>query len=133
MMIELVFTGLCAGLTSAVANINAEALATRKNQGLILDGQSNMEGHGQIRSLDHLRNHPQYRHLLKKLKAPDRSWAVSNSVFVSWQTYGQPCRHAPLSVGQGATENSVGLELMFGTTVDEKYDTPILLSKTAEG
>ncbi len=99
----------------------------------ILDGQSNMEGHGQIRSLDHLRNHPQYRHLLKKLKAPDRSWAVSNSVFVSWQTYGQSCRHAPLSVGQGATENSVGLELMFGTTVDEKYDTPILLSKTAEG
>ena len=34
MMIELVFTGLCVGLTSAVANINAEALATRKNQGL---------------------------------------------------------------------------------------------------
>ncbi len=103
MMIELVFTSLFVGLTSAVTDINAEARATRKKvKVFILAGQSNMEGHGQIQSLDHLGNHPQYGHLLKKLKALDGSWAVSNNVFVSWQTYGQPRRHAPLSVGQGA-------------------------------
>ena len=134
MMIELVFTSLFVGLTSAVTDINAEALATRKKvKVFILAGQSNMEGHGQIRSLDHLGNHPQYGHLLKKLKALDGSWAVSNNVFVSWQTYGQPRRHAPLSVGQGATEYSVGPELMFGTIMGEKYDMPILLIKTAWG
>ena len=134
MMIELVFTSLFVGLTSAVTDINAEARATRKKvKVFILAGQSNMEGHGQIQSLDHLGNHPQYGHLLKKLKALDSSWAVSNNVFVSWQTYGQPRRHAPLSVGQGATENSVGPELMFGTIMGEEYDMPILLIKTAWG
>lgn len=97
----------------------------------ILAGQSNMEGHGQLRSLNHLSNHPEHGHLLKKLKNPDGSWAVRDDVTIIWKT-----RHeepAPLTVGWGYERSEIGPELMFGTIMGEKYDEHVLLIKTAWG
>jgi hypothetical protein len=34
----------------------------------ILAGQSNMEGHSQVRSLNHLGKHPQYGHFTRETK-----------------------------------------------------------------
>jgi hypothetical protein len=42
--------------------------AGEKVRVFILAGQSNMEGHGRIRNLNHLGNHPQYGYLLNTLK-----------------------------------------------------------------
>jgi len=99
----------------------------------ILAGQSNMEGHGQIRSLPHLGNHPKYGHLLKKLKSPDGKWAVRDDVTISYKAPQRKKRSGPLTVGWGGETHELGPELMFGTIVGDKYDEHVLLIKTAWG
>ena len=49
----------------------------------LLGGQSNLEGHGVLRSLERLGEHPVHGELLKKLKAKDGSWASMPSLIVS--------------------------------------------------
>jgi alpha-galactosidase len=99
----------------------------------ILAGQSNMEGHGQIPSLDHLGDHPKYCYLLKLLKDADGSWAVRHDVTISYRAEQkkEPC--GPLTVGWGASDHEIGPELMFGTIMGEHYQEQVLLVKTAWG
>ena len=59
--------------------------ADRKVKVFILAGQSNMEGHGQIRSLPVLGEHSQYGPLLKKLRNKNGSWAVRDRHVVDEQ------------------------------------------------
>ena len=64
-MLTLILASLVMGLTSIVSNVNNnEPTIGKKVKVFILAGQSNMEGHGQIRSLNHLGQHPQYGYLL---------------------------------------------------------------------
>ena len=105
--------------------------ADKKVKVFILAGQSNMEGHGQVRSLDYLGKHPKYGHLLKKLKNSDGSWEVRKDVTIAWTTKDK--KSGPLTVGWGYGENEIGPELMFGTIMGDKYDEPVLLIKTAWG
>lgn len=99
----------------------------------ILAGQSNMEGHGQIPSLDHLGDHPKYGYLLKLLKDADGSWAVRHDVTISYRAEQrkEPC--GPLTVGWGSSDHEIGPELMFGTIMGEHYQEQVLLIKTAWG
>jgi len=99
----------------------------------ILAGQSNMEGHGQVRSLNHLGEHPKYGWLLGKLKNADGSWAVRDDVTISYKAEHRETDHGPLTVGWGWEPHEIGPELMFGTIMGEKYDEPVLLIKTAWG
>jgi len=115
-------------LTGLASNVRA---AEKKLKVFILAGQSNMEGHGQVRSLDHLGKHPKYGHLLKKLKDSDGSWAVRKDVTIAWTNKDK--KSGPLTVGWGYGQNEIGPELMFGTIMGDKYDEPILLIKTAWG
>ena len=55
------------GMSSAVV----AQLRTLPVKVFILAGQSNMQGHGALRTIDWLGEDPQYGHLLKKLKADD--------------------------------------------------------------
>jgi len=105
--------------------------ADKRVKVFILAGQSNMEGHGQVRSLDILGKHPKYGHLLKKLKNSDGSWAVRKDVTIAWTTKNK--KSGPLTVGWGYGENEIGPELMFGMIMGDKYDEPVLLIKTAWG
>jgi len=116
---------LCAGLA-----VRADA-AGKKVKVFILAGQSNMEGHGQTRSLPVLGEHPQYDHLLKKLQNEDGSWAVRKDVTIAWNV--KQKKHGPLTVGWGREDHEIGPELMFGTIMGEQYDAPVLLIKTAWG
>lgn len=86
--------GLLGISSSAVA-------ADKKVKVFILAGQSNMEGHGQVRSLPHLGNHPKYGHLLKTLKGPDGKWAVRDDVTISYKAEQRKKRSGPLTVGWG--------------------------------
>ena len=49
----------------------------------ILAGQSNMEGHAGVQTLDRLGEHPTHGYLLKKIKKEDGSFVVRDDVFVS--------------------------------------------------
>ena len=102
----------------------------------ILAGQSNMEGHGGIRTLDELGAHPTLGHLLKKIKKADGSFVVRDDVFISYnrgKERGQEVIKAPLTVGQGAHNDRIGPELMFGIGMGDYYQEPVLLIKTAWG
>lgn len=113
-----------------------EAAAAKPFKGpvkvFILAGQSNMEGHGGIRTMDAMSNDPDAGKLLGKLKRADGAWAVRDDVFVYYKRSDSVVK-APLTVGQGCSSNEIGPELMFGTIMGDYYKEPVLLIKTAWG
>ncbi|MHC4749360.1 MAG: sialate O-acetylesterase [Planctomycetota bacterium] len=123
----LVFAIILLGLVSQVQAVE------KKVKVFILAGQSNMEGHGQVRSLDWLGQHPKYGYLLKKLKNADGSWVIRDDVTISYQAEHRNKKNGPLTVGWGCEEHEIGPELLFGTIMGEKYNEPVLLIKTAWG
>ena len=125
---SITFRFLCLGLLLFAA----PAMAKGKVKVFILAGQSNMEGYGQVSSLEHLGNHPKYGHLLKKLKNADGTWAARKDVTVAWKSR-EGKKKGPLSVGWGAGDQQLGPELMFGTIMGELYEEHVLLIKVAWG
>jgi hypothetical protein len=99
----------------------------------LLAGQSNMQGHGHVRTLDRLGEDPLYGHILKLLKAPDGTRRKREDAFVSYERKPGEVKKGPLSVGFGVTDNHVGPELMFGTLMAEHHDAPVVLVKAAWG
>ncbi|MHC4745020.1 MAG: sialate O-acetylesterase, partial [Planctomycetota bacterium] len=103
-------------LVSVLAGFGVRSEAAEgKVKVFILAGQSNMEGHGQVRSLDQLGKHPKYGHLLRKLKNAGGSWAVRDDVTISYQAEHREKKKGPLTVGWGSEPHEIGPELMFGT------------------
>jgi hypothetical protein len=99
----------------------------------ILAGQSNMEGHGGVKTLDRLGEHPTHGHLLKKIKKDDGAFVVRDDVFVSYQKADETIKR-PLSVGMGAWgADWFGPELMFGIEMGDHFNEPVLLIKTCWG
>jgi alpha-galactosidase len=99
----------------------------------ILAGQSNMEGHAGVKTLDRLGEHPTHGYLLKKIKNDDGSFAVRDDVLVSYQKADEKIKR-PLSVGMGAWgADWFGPELMFGIEMGDHFKEPVLLIKTCWG
>jgi hypothetical protein len=99
----------------------------------ILAGQSNMEGHAGVQTLDQLGKHPTHGYLLKKIKKDDGSFVVRDDVFVSYQKEDEKIKR-PLSVGMGAWgADWFGPELMFGIEMGDYFNEPVLLIKTCWG
>jgi alpha-galactosidase len=99
----------------------------------ILAGQSNMEGHGGVKTLDRLGEHPTHGYLLKKIRKGDGSFVVRDDVFVSYQKAEEKIKR-PLSVGMGAWgADWFGPELMFGIEMGDHFKEPVLLIKTCWG
>jgi len=99
----------------------------------ILAGQSNMEGHGAIGTLDWLGEDPVYGHLLAKAKNEDGSWKVRDDVWVYYPRARGGLKKGALTVGFGAGDQKIGPELMFGHVMGDYYDNQVLLIKTAWG
>ena len=99
----------------------------------ILAGQSNMEGHAGVQTLDRLGEHPTHGYLLKKIKKADGSFVVRDDVFVHYQKEDEKITR-PLSVGMGAWGAGwFGPELMFGIEMGDYFEEPVLLIKTCWG
>ena len=99
----------------------------------ILAGQSNMEGHAGVKTLDRLAEHPTHGDLLKKIKNPDGTYVVRDDVFVSYQKAEEKIKR-PLTVGMGAWgADWFGPELMFGIEMGDYFKEPVLLIKTCWG
>jgi alpha-galactosidase len=100
----------------------------------ILAGQSNMQGHADLRTLDHLGADPQYGYLLKKLKAADGSYTTRDDVWIYYDR-GQRggVKKGPLTAGYGASDRELGPEWMFGQVMGDHFDNQVLLIKTAWG
>ncbi|MDF1698714.1 MAG: sialate O-acetylesterase [Saprospiraceae bacterium] len=103
----------------------------------VLAGQSNMQGHGTI---DDPENDP--GSLVDVVQNDtDGEWSAIGELD-NWTTLenaylyferDQNTIQTKVTVGQGANSNLIGPELMFAHEMDEFYDDPILIIKTAWG
>ncbi|WP_430932160.1 sialate O-acetylesterase [Saccharicrinis sp. 156] len=110
----------------------------------IMAGQSNMVGTGGISTFDYIGDDPATAPLLKKMLGPDGKPKVCERVWISslngkMNQYGGE-GYGKLTAGYGVRrtdptkpDDFIGPEYMFGITMEESYDGPILIIKTAWG
>lgn len=63
----------------------------------------------------------------------DEEWAVLDDVFLDFENGDGTIIQDKVTIGQGANPNLIGPELMFAHQMDEYYQDPILIIKTAWG
>lgn len=108
----------------------------------ILAGQSNMEGHAKIETFDYIGDDPATAPLLKKMRGSDGQPRVCDHVYISYFTGSGDDNgegFGKLTAGYGSRRNpredggKIGPEFTFGITMDEVFDEPVLIIKTAWG
>lgn len=101
----------------------------------ILAGQSNMQGHAAVRTIDAMRLNPAAAPLLESMLQADGTPAVSQRVWISSLGSADDEQTGRLTTGFGAggREPKIGPEFTFGLTLEQHLDGPILLIKTAWG
>ena len=118
------------------------AAAGRPMKVFILAGQSNMEGHAKVETFDYIGDDPTTAPLLKKMREEDGSPRICDGVWISYLTgIGEKNGEGfgPLTAGYGSRRNpsedggKIGPEFTFGIKMDETFEQPILIIKTAWG
>jgi hypothetical protein len=111
----------------------------------ILAGQSNMEGHAEIRTFDYIGKDPLTAPLLKEMRNADGTPRVCDKVWMSYLTgpYDGSANGeglGKLTAGFGARDDQptklcskIGPEFTFGITMEKELKEPILIIKTAWG
>lgn len=103
----------------------------------ILAGQSNMQGHADISTFDHIGMDPETAPLLKEMRNADGTPRVCENVWISSIGNGgsQDEYHGQLTAGYGAIGRGtkIGPEFTFGIWMQKFVDEPILIIKTAWG
>ncbi len=122
-------------LVVAAAASSARAAQAGKGpvQVFILAGQSNMQGHGHVRTLDWLGEDPTHGKLLKKIKNDDGTWVERKDVWIYYPRGRGGTKKGNLTVGYGASDEKIGPELMFGLVMGDALAEQVLLIKTAWG
>ncbi len=111
----------------------------------ILAGQSNMEGHAEIRTFDYIGKDPATAPLLQEMRNPDGTPRVCDNVWMSYLTgpYDGSANGeglGKLTAGFGARDDQptkiggkIGPEFTFGIYMEKELKEPILIIKTAWG
>ncbi len=108
----------------------------------ILVGQSNMEGHAKVETFDYLGDDPKTAPLLKKMRNPDGTPRMCDGAWISYYTGRREENgegFGKLTAGYGSRPNpsenggKIGPEFTFGITMDETFEEPVLIIKTAWG
>jgi len=118
------------------------AAAERPLKVFILAGQSNMEGHAGIETFDYLGDDPASAPLLKKMRGADGRPTVCDHVWISYFTGAGESNgegFGKLTAGYGSRQipnedgGKIGPEFTFGLILDEQFQDPVLIIKTAWG
>ena len=119
---------ILAMLMSSIAN--ADPLRV-----FILAGQSNMQGHAQVRTFEHIGMDPATKPLLAEMQNADGSPRILERVWISSIGCADTEQTGKLTTGFGASQNGpkIGPEYTFGITMEKLVDGPILLIKTSWG
>jgi len=96
----------------------------------ILAGQSNMQGHASLRTLEYLIYNEATAAQYQQWKDRWGDWYQRGDVWI-WTTDGQ--RYGNLKPGFGQSERKIGPELGFGEVMGEKLAEQVLLIKTCWG
>ena len=101
----------------------------------ILAGQSNMQGHAQVRTFEHIGLDPATKPLLADMQNADGSPRILERVWISSIGCADTEQTGRLTTGFGASQNGpkIGPEYTFGITMEKLVDGPILLIKTSWG
>ncbi len=101
----------------------------------ILAGQSNMQGHAQVRTFEHIGMDPASKPLLAEMQNADGSPRILERVWISSIGCADTEQTGKLTTGFGASQNGpkIGPEYTFGITMEKLVDGPILLIKTSWG
>ncbi|MFM2141541.1 MAG: Virginiamycin lyase [Verrucomicrobiota bacterium] len=102
----------------------------------ILAGQSNMQGHAKISTVEHIGMDPATKPLLDAMTDADGKPKVCERVWIS--SIGcagddKTEQTGKLTAGFGATKEKIGPEFTFGLTMEKLTGAPILLIKTSWG
>lgn len=133
-LIFLAFTSL---LTLQTSLANQKPLKV-----YILAGQSNMEGHAKIETFDYIGEDPKTAPMLKQMLDANGEPTVSERVWISYFTGnrdGNGEGFGKLTAGYGSRSNpaenggKIGPEFLFGLTMEQAHDGPLLIIKTAWG
>lgn len=98
----------------------------------ILVGQSNMQGHAQVRTFEHIAMDPQTAPLLHAMQDKDGQPTVCDNVWISYLSSDGE-KHGKLTAGFGANEEKIGPEFTFGIFMQKILNEPILIIKAAWG
>ena len=111
--------------------------ATKKPlQIYILAGQSNMQGHAKISTLEHIGMDPATKPMLAEMLGPDGKPKVCDRVWISsigCAGEDKQEQTGKLTAGFGASTEKIGPEFTFGLYMQKYTDAPILLIKTSWG
>lgn len=105
----------------------------------ILAGQSNMQGHANVSTLDSMADDPKTAPILKAIRGADGKPYVCDKVWISsvgcagdgWSDSIE--QMGKLTTGFGASPNEIGPELTFGIYMEKALGEPILIIKTSWG
>ncbi len=114
---------------------NASHAESQRLQVYILAGQSNMQGHAQLRTFEHIGMDPATKPMLDEMQGPDGKPTVCDRVWISSLGSAEEVKTGKLTAGFGASQNGpkIGPEFTFGLTMQKATKAPILLIKTAWG
>lgn len=98
----------------------------------LLVGQSNMQGHAQVRTFEHIGMDPKTAPLLREMQGDDGAPRSCEKVWISYLSSGVE-KQGRLTVGFGADENKIGPEFTFGIRMQQLLNEPILIIKAAWG
>ena len=101
----------------------------------ILAGQSNMQGHAHVRTIDAMRLNPAAAPLLEEIRNADGTTRVCEQVWLSSIGSADEEQTGRLTVGFGtkARGPKIGPEFTFGIYMEKQLDEPMLIIKTAWG
>lgn len=105
----------------------------------ILAGQSNMQGHANVSTLDSMADDPKTAALLREMRNADGTPRVCERVWISsvgcagdgWSDVIE--QKGKLTAGFGASTAKIGPEFTFGISMQKALGEPILLIKTSWG
>ena len=125
-----------------MAAFSTEAYAAKPMKVFILAGQSNMEGHAKVETFGYIGEDPRTAPLLKKMQTTEGQPIECEGVWISYLTGAQEKNgegYGKLTAGYGSRRDpsqnggKIGPEFTLGITLDEAYDEPVLIIKTAWG
>ena len=101
----------------------------------ILAGQSNMQGHAHVRTIEAMRLNPTAALLLPDILNPDGTPRICEQVWISSIGSAEEEQTGRLTAGFGAKERGpkIGPEFTFGIYAAQRLNEPILIIKTAWG
>lgn len=120
-------------LLLAFATISAQAKPLKV---FILAGQSNMQGHAKISTIEHIGMDPKTKPMMEEMLQADGTPRTCERVWISSIGCGgndTEEQTGKLTAGFGATKEKIGPEFTFGLTMEKMTDCPILIIKTAWG